>query len=128
MENASNRQPFESMAMEFNSKSIVRYRLTRDGKEVVREVKGLVGRTLIALVEAGASGVTAYEMPIWASRYLADCVYELRHAHLGGKDAIDSFIQLTGDPNGYILMVEVKILTITFDMANHPQGKAHQNF
>lgn len=43
-------------------------------------VKGQTARSLLALVNAGAMGVTALEVSCWAYRFAAYC-HDLRHKH-----------------------------------------------
>jgi hypothetical protein len=43
-------------------------------------VRGQTARSLLALVKAGLSGVTALEVTCWALRFSAYC-FDLRHRH-----------------------------------------------
>jgi len=59
-------------------KLIVEFEVYENGEPIVRMVRGQTAKALLALVEAGARGITALECGTWAFR-LAAYTHDLKH-------------------------------------------------
>lgn len=73
-------------------------------------VSGQTARTLIALVEAGADGVTAQEVSSWALRLAAYC-YELRH-RCGLEIRTDRETHPFGWHGRHVLVTPVEVIAV----------------
>lgn len=86
-------------------------RIIRKDSETVRELRGRVAQTIIALVAVGNNGVTALEMSSWAFR-LADYIHTLRDDH--GLEIDTQREEHEGGWHArYVLITAVEILEVS---------------
>lgn len=93
------------------ARPLVRFRIWSASEPIVLEAGGQTARALLALVEAGAGGVTALEVSTWAYR-LAAYVWDLK-SNYGLAIRTDREDHPGGWHGRYTLETPIQIIEVT---------------